>query len=437
MNASCVRRRAVFLLAGLLAFALASSAQQAKRSRPNRISEDDLSRMQQMLDGIYAVIKDRYYDPTFHGIALKPRLQEYQARLADAPDLGAANRVIAAFVAGLHDSHTYYMPPRGSFDFFYGFRMQMIGGRCFVTHVRPGSDAALRVHPGDQVLRVEGYSVNAQDFGDLTYDLYTLEPRGGLHLDLRSPDGAMRSVVVMTKFVRHSGFGPSTAEAQQIETLYKDRHQTVGSVFIWKIPEFAPEGISAKAWKQAQQAPAIVLDLRGNPGGELDSLEHLAGYFLPDKTLIARVSGRDQHKPLRVSSHHPPYAGKLVVLVDSESASAAELLARVLQLEHRATIVGSQSAGAVMESNIIPVVAKFGGVCGVSVTIADLIMGDGKSLEKVGVTPDVVVDPTAADLAAGNDPALAAAVRLAGGSLDPSDAGRLFPFLWPPYKMSA
>ena len=67
---------------------------------------------------------------------------------------------------------------------------------------------------------------------------------------------------------------------------------------------------------------------------------------------------------------------------------------------------------------------------GVSVTNADVIMSDGKSVERVGVTPDELVIPTAEDLAAGRDPVLARAFELAGVNIDPAKAGAMFPVEW-------
>ena len=67
---------------------------------------------------------------------------------------------------------------------------------------------------------------------------------------------------------------------------------------------------------------------------------------------------------------------------------------------------------------------------GASITNADVIMKDGKSLEHVGVTPDKLLLPAGVDLAANRDPVLSHAAELVGLKLDPDVAGKLFPIEW-------
>jgi C-terminal processing protease CtpA/Prc len=69
---------------------------------------------------------------------------------------------------------------------------------------------------------------------------------------------------------------------------------------------------------------------------------------------------------------------------------------------------------------------------GATVTDADLIMTDGRSLEHLGVTPDEIMLPTAADLAGGRDSVLSRAAELAGVKLDPLEGGKMFPVEWLP-----
>lgn len=122
----------------------------------------------------------------------------------------------------------------------------------------------------------------------------------------------------------------------------------------------------------------------------------------------------------------------MIVLIDSQSGSAAELLARIVQLEKRGTIIGDRSAGAVMRSKSyghdlgVDTVILFG----VSITDADIVMTDGKSLERAGVVPDETRLATAADLAARRDAVLSYAASLAGVTLPADKAGALFPLEW-------
>jgi C-terminal processing protease CtpA/Prc len=123
------------------------------------------------------------------------------------------------------------------------------------------------------------------------------------------------------------------------------------------------------------------------------------------------------------------FTGRFAVLIDSESASASELLARVVQLERRGFIVGDRSAGLVMEASLYSHQVSQAPIhYAISVTDADLLMTDGKSLERLGVEPDILVLPSDRDLATKRDPAMAKAAGLVGGQLSPEEAGTIFPY---------
>lgn len=115
------------------------------------------------------------------------------------------------------------------------------------------------------------------------------------------------------------------------------------------------------------------------------------------------------------------------MLVDSRTASAAEMVARVVQLEGRGTVIGDRTAGEVMVSEFRQLDVGFGRrwVYFAQITVGDVVMSDGNRLEKVGVTPDELIIPTGEDLAAGRDPVMARALELAGIAMSPEDAGRI------------
>ena len=104
----------------------------------------------------------------------------------------------------------------------------------------------------------------------------------------------------------------------------------------------------------------------------------------------------------------------------------------VLHATDRGIVVGDTSGGAVMEARFFQdsVGLDTKVFYATSITRANLIMADGKSLENVGVTPDEKVLPSAKDLANNLDPAMSRAAELADVQLTPAEAGKLFSYLW-------
>jgi carboxyl-terminal processing protease len=206
----------------------------------------------------------------------------------------------------------------------------------------------------------------------------------------------------------------------------------LGDVVILKFPWFFYDvddfyTLSGKIKK----GKALIVDLRGNPGGSVDTLKYFIGMFFDhDVKLFDKVERKKTTPEVAKREPHIYFSGKVIVLVDSESASASEIFARVMQLEKRGTVIGDLSSGSVMEATSF-YFASSGVDYGAEVTIANLIMTDGKSLEHRKVNPDEVVLPQPADYESGRDPVLAHAAQELGATLSPENAGKLFPYEWP------
>jgi carboxyl-terminal processing protease len=390
-------------------------------------------------------IRKQYYDVAYHGMDLDARFKAADEKIQKAPNLGQAFGAIAEVLDGLNDSHTFFNPPSRPIQREPGYRWAMIGDACLITAVRPGTDATEKLSPGDQVLTLAGFRVNRANFWKIGYSVNRLYELPLVNMAIRRPDGSEAKVAVAAKIERSKrvldlrqgdDIWQVILGAEKQDQLYRQRYVETGeTAMIWKMPQFDLSDDQVNTIiRKARTHTALIIDLRGNPGGYEQTLQTLTGYLMDHDVKIATRTGRkpDLKPVLAKSRGSSVFGGKLVVLVDARSASAAELLARVVQLEKRGTVIGDRTSGHVMESLYYPLShgAYTETLYGVSVTQADLIMADGMSLEHTGVTPDELLLPTAADLAAGRDPVLAKAAAIVGLALDPVAAAKLFPIEW-------
>jgi len=408
----------------------------------------NIDRSRAILRDAYDNVKKHYYDPKFHGIDLDARYHEFDEKVRNAGSLSQAFGVVAAFLDALNDSHTYFIPPSRTYRVDYGYRMQIFGDNAFITRIRPGTDAESKVHAGDQVIGYNRFSVNRADFHKLIYYFASLAPQPATQLVLRDNGGQEREVTVQAKTRQLKKVMDLTGsdgdndiwqlirDEENSDHIVRQRYVEMSDVMAWKMPEFDLDDAGVdRMFGIARKHKTLIIDLRGDPGGYTNTLERMVGSLFDHDVKISDRKGRKELKPqLAKTRGGSVFSGKLIVLVDSGSASAAELFPRVIQLEHRGTVLGDRSSGSVMEalhySCSQGADTKF--FYGFSVTDADLIMADGNSLEHSGVIPDEVILPTGQDLAAGRDPVLAHAAELAGLHLEPAEAGKMFPFEWLP-----
>ncbi len=414
----------------------------------DKYGEFEKERATQMLHAIEADLKKSYYDPQFHGLDVSARFHEAEQKIRAAKNMNEAFSDIAAALLALDDSHTFFLPPPRPYTHDYGFRMKAVGDSAvYISAVRPGTDAQTKgLQAGDQVLGVNKYDATRDNLWTLNYVYDVLRPQPGLHLVLRSPKGEEKDLVVQSRehmgrryvdfMVASTSISEMEREDEESKRLRRPRFAELGSdVIICRLADFAfnPDHVN-DLLDRFRSHRALILDLRGNPGGFVPTAEKFTGGFFDKEIKIADRRGRKELKPTMAQSRGgKTVTSQLVVLIDGGSASAAELFARVVQIEKRGTVLGDRSSGSVMEAkrfNYTSGVSQ-GTFYGASITEADLIMADGKSLEKTGVIPDERIVPTGEDLAADRDPVLTRAAQLVGAKLTPEEAGKLFPLEWP------
>lgn len=156
----------------------------------------------------------------------------------------------------------------------------------------------------------------------------------------------------------------------------------------------------------AQNVKSVVLDLRGNPGGRVDSAVGIASLWLPQgKIIMQEKRGSVVEKTHTANGDNILEGLPTVVLQDGGSASASEIVAGALRDHNAATLIGEKSYGKGSVQQVIPL--KDGGE--LKVTVARWYRPSGQNIDKKGIDPDQAVKISDEDAAAGKDTQLDAA----------------------------
>jgi carboxyl-terminal processing protease len=322
---------------------------------------------------------------------------------------GAINGLVDSY----GDPYTVYFPPSDAAAFdenisgnFSGVGMEVGLRDGFVTIIAPLPDTPAEragVLAGDVIVKIDDVSTE------------------GMRIDTAvSMIRGEKGTVVNLQIYREGKFDfidiPITRDTISIPTVKTEQE---GDTFIIALYSF--NAVAETQVRDALQtfetsgAKNLILDLRGNPGGYLQSAVAIAGYFLPTGKVVVKEEFGDQtqNKTFRTRGRQVGVftPQNLVVLVDNGSASASEILAGALRDHGVATVIGSQTFGKGSVQELV----KLDKGSSLKVTVARWVTPNNVSISEGGLEPDIIITRTSEQRVAGEDTQKNAALRFLRG----------------------
>jgi carboxyl-terminal processing protease len=311
-------------------------------------------------------------------------------------------RLLNTFLGNL-DAHSGYHPPANFEDVqemsngaFGGLGVSMnintqdgyfeILGFADMVGGAPAENAGIQI--GDRVTHVDGVSIRDLE-GDALSDALRGQPGSDVQLTIEREGEAAPLTVTVTR-------GVITQNPVVSRTLED------GRIGYMRLSSFTGQSeraiIEAVEELEAAGTPpeAYILDLRFNPGGRVDQATGIVDSFLEDGEILSAQYRQGRTAPVVAQPGDILNGRPLIILVNSTSASASEIVSGVLQHHDRAIVIGTTSFGKGSMQTIIPLRSTQG--AGLRLTTALYLIANSHSIQNQGVTPDITVDFGAAAL---------------------------------------
>lgn len=352
----------------------------------------------------WGAVNKHFFDPNFNGVNWAQVREQYRPQAEAAPNKTQLNETLQKMLNELRSSHLTMtvhvkfkkqtveqelarkVSRRESLTFDAGMKYVRIDGKWVVSSVAEGSGAhSAGVQRGWQVTHWNGESAD----GDSPFACDLNQQVKARFTDLREEE---KQLVLTCKL-----YPEPPSQPERISRRLEN------GMTYFRFTEFSP---GLESWltdqvAQAQTASAIVLDLRGNHGGTIAVLEKCLAPFFDAPTVFGEFRERNSKKTsLKTQGRNPKaYRGRVAVLIDEKSASAAEIFAAALQEAGRAVVVGRRSSGDVLAGISYGLSQGFR----INIPIWDYHTAKGLRLEKRGVIPDEGVTLTLKDFLANRD----------------------------------
>jgi carboxyl-terminal processing protease len=294
------------------------------------------------------------------------------------------------------DEYSLYLTPfhlnalRGKYV-GVGVDLAIIDHNLVITRIYPNSPAAdamamNQLAVGDRVKKIDSLPVDDLP-PDVVAERLLGEADTEIELELQAP-GEMKSRNPF-KLVRRA-VAMASVEHRMVGDSMMSGMQDIGYIRIYSFQDKTPQHVKeALIDLQSLGMKGLILDLRGNPGGLFKAAVEVSELFLNEGTVIVFTQGQLKQfsKPYKVEGGNP-FQGPVMVLVDGDTASSAEILAGALKDHNRAKLFGQPTFGKGSIQEIIPLERTSGGI---RITVAKFMSPLKQAVSGTGIMPHVIV----------------------------------------------
>lgn len=320
---------------------------------------------------------------------------------------------IEGLVGSYEDPYTIYLPPEDAAAFdenisgnFSGVGMEVGIRENLITVISPLPETPAEgagIIAGDVIVRID----------DKTTEGMRIDEAVSL---IRGEKGTVVNLQIYREGETEFLDIPVTRDTINIPTVKTEQIDDTFIISLYSFNAIAEAKVRAGLQEYLDSgAETLVIDVRGNPGGFLQSAVAIASYFLPTGKVVVKEEFGDSSRNDVFRSHGRQIQiftpKNLVVLIDNGSASASEILAGALKDHGVATVIGTQSFGKGSVQELV----KLDNGSSLKVTVARWLTPNGTSISEGGLTPDIFISRTPDQRVAGEDPQKDAAVRFLQG----------------------
>lgn len=389
---------------------------------------------QKTFDQVWTTVNEKHFDPTFGGVDWAKVREDYKPRLSSVKTDAELYQLLQQMLGELKQSHFNIIPPeaippdntREPQIGGIGIDLQMFDGQAIITRLEEKSPAERAgIRAGFIVKQVDDTTVEQliQKYAraKLSPSIKRLQTgRAVLDKVMGKPDTQVRLTYLDERnrqreitLTRERLKGEMSARVGNFPPRYSEieSKRLAGGIGYIRFNIFTPNLLDRirDAIRSLSDAPGLIFDLRGNPGGVGNMATAIASALESRRVSLGTMKMRRGHLDFRVSPQKDAYLGPVVILMDGRSGSTSEVFASGMQESGRAVIVGEQSVGAALPSTIL----KLPTGALLQYAIADFRTPKGILIEGRGVIPDVEALLNRTTLLRGRDTQLEAAIEQA------------------------